>query len=298
MSTSTATALETASPLADWTCLFKSRITLFVAIAAAVGAWTATGGAPLGAVAEAAFYITLTSACACALNQVIERDIDKLMDRTKNRPLPTGRISVRDAVFVAALLGVAGVVGLAVRFNLLSALLSLATIAAYTLVYTPIKRYSSFNTLVGAVPGAMAPLLGAVALNGEPGAWGWGLFATLFVWQFPHFFSIAWLYREDYAKAGMRMLPCEPNSEGLAGRQALLYGVTIVPAGLLPCFGQEATVFYAMGSIGLGLCYIAAAAAFAHRESRTSARRLMFTSLLYLPCLFAVALVDRLVIQL
>ena len=284
--------------IADWAELFKLRITAFVAFAAVTGALLAAPHADLALVLEAALLIAANAAAASAFNQVLERDTDRLMVRTRNRPLVAGRISVRDAVLAAGTLATLGTAGLALRFEPLAGLLALATLVVYVLVYTPLKRLTSFNTVIGALPGAMPPLLGAVALAGEPGIWGWALFANLFVWQFPHFMAIAWIYRDDYARAGLAMLPSVPGGRALAGRQAFLHGLAILPTGLLPLLESQATWFYAFGALAAGVAYLAAAWRFLVREDERSARGLLFTSLLYLPVLYAIALADRLLLQL
>jgi protoheme IX farnesyltransferase len=283
--------------LADWAELGKLKIGVFVALAAFTGGLLAAG--PSSGIAqgvapalEAALYIGMVAAASGVFNQVVERDVDARMPRTMRRPLVTGRIRTRDAVLFGALLAAAGTSALAVRFDVLAALLGLATLLAYVLVYTPLKRVSSFNTTVGAIPGAMPPLIGYVAIAGAPGPWGWMLFASLFVWQFPHFLAIAWLYRADYALGGMRMLPALPDSAGLAGRQSLVYAVALLPVSLLPALRGEAGPAYAVGALALGGGYVLAAALFAHRETTTRARALLFTSLAYLPLLFSLVLLD------
>jgi protoheme IX farnesyltransferase len=210
----------------------------------------------------------------------------------------TGAVRLRDAILAAAALCGAGTVALALRFNTLAALLALATLAAYALVYTPLKRVSSLNTVVGAVPGAMPPLLGWVAISGDTSPWSWFLFAQLFAWQFPHFLAIAWLYREDYARAGLRMLSCVPDVEsarGMAGRQALLYALVLLPLTLWPAVRGEAGPLYALSALALGLAYAGSAAAFALRESERRARVLLLVSLGYLPALLTSVLLDPLV---
>jgi heme o synthase len=293
----TAVAGPAPSLLADWATLTKLRISTFAAVSAGVAALVSRADVGVGRALEAALWIGMTSAAACVFNQVLERDSDGLMERTRRRPLPTGRVGVREAVIGGALLMLVGVGLLAWRFNLLVALLSLATLAAYVLVYTPLKRFTTFNTLVGAVPGAMPPLLGATAVAGTPGVIGLSLFATLFVWQFPHFFAIAWLYREDYQRAGMRMLAAVPGSTGVAGRSSLLHALCILPISLLPVLQRSATLFYALLATGLGVLYVIAAAAFAHQESQRSAKRLLHVSLIYLPLLLLALLIDRLVLM-
>ena len=281
-------------PVADWIALTRPRIASFVALASYVGGWLATDGqAGVARLAEAALYVTLTAAAASIFNAVLERDTDGLMERTKARPLPTGRIGVAPATTVGALAAVGGTLGLALRFEPWAALLALGTILAYALVYTPLKRVTTFNTVVGAVPGAMPPLLGHVAQTGDGGVWGWSLFAVLFVWQFPHFFAIAWLYREDYARADLRMLASAPGSVGLAGRQSLVYCLPILPVSLLPLFERAAGAIYLFGAVAAGLAFVLASLGFALREDERNARRLLRTSLLYLPLLLGLAILDR-----
>ncbi len=286
-------ALAQESLWAAWTTLAKTRITAMVGFAALVGGLVAQGrDAEVARVAEAALWIALVSAASCMFNQLLERDVDARMERTRRRPLVTGRVRPRDVVFVAAGLALVGVLALALRFNTLSALLALATLAAYALVYTPLKRLSTLNTAVGAIPGAMPPLIGFVAVAGAPGAWAWHLFAVLFMWQFPHFLAIAWLYRHDYARAGLKMLPAVEGSEGIAGRQALLYSLALVPVSLLPVLRGDAGPLYAAAALLLGAGYCVAALGFALRQSAPRARTLLYTSLAYLPALFSLVLMD------
>jgi len=282
-------------PLA-WLELTKPRIGLFVVLAAFTGGLLASGPeAELARVALAALLVGAVGSSASVFNQILERDVDRLMRRTASRPLVTGRIQTRDAVLFAALLGLVGTVGLAAWFNALSALLGLSTLVAYALVYTPLKRHTSFNTVVGALPGAMPPLLGYVALAGDAGPWAWMLFAILFAWQFPHFLAIAWLYREDYARAGMKMLPALPGARGIAGRQAFLYSLVLLTVTLLPGARGDAGIVFTVASLLLGLAYAAASAAFAWRESRRSARAVLFVSLVYLPLVLTASLIDPVV---
>ena len=290
-----ATGAAERSP-ADWLTLVRPRVAVFVVFGAFVGGLLATGpGTAALPVAVAAVFVGCTAAAASVFNQVIERDTDARMGRTADRPLPTGRLRVRDAIFFGAALAVVGVAGLALAFNLLAALLAVSTMASYTLVYTPLKRHSTFNTLVGAIPGAMPPMLGYAAIAGEVGPWAWALFGIQFAWQFPHFFAIAWLYRADYAKAGMRMLSAGPGEEGMAGRQALAYAVALLALSILPAANRMAGPVYAIAALALGLAYVVASAAFALRETRTRARAVLLVSLVYLPLILTFVLLDPVV---
>ncbi len=291
-----------AAPVAEqtfvqaWSALCKPRITAMVGFAAFVGGLLAAGsGANLLSLAEACGYIGLVGMASSVFNQLLERDTDARMVRTARRPLVTGRVRARDAVWAGALLTAAGVLGLALRFNTLVALLTLATMVAYVLVYTPLKRFSSLNTAVGAIPGAMPPLLGFVAVTGEASGWAWYLFAILFAWQFPHFLAIAWLYREDYARAGLKMLPALPRTEGMAGRQALLYSLALLPVSLLPALRGDAGWLYVAAALLFGVAYTVASALFALRETRSRARAVLIVSLVYLPALYSLTLMDPLV---
>ncbi|MEX1024584.1 MAG: heme o synthase [Planctomycetota bacterium] len=282
--------LATPSLLADFATLTKPRIGSFVFLATAIGAWL--GGGAAGEVLLAALSVTAVAGASCVFNMVIERDLDRLMARTRNRPLPTGRIAVRDAILFGAALGIAGTVGLALQFSVLAALLALSTLVAYALVYTPLKRVSSLNTVVGAIPGAMPPLLGYVATAGVVDGWAWSLFALLFAWQFPHFLAIAFLYRDDYQAAGMRMLSTEADSDAMVGRQAFLYASLLLPLSFLPAVRGDAGTVFTLGASILGLAFLLVAFRFARKTDRRRARTLLFASLVYLPLVLSLVLVD------
>jgi protoheme IX farnesyltransferase len=284
---------EPRSLVAAWLELTKSRIAAMVVLSAFVAALL--GCAPALAWSRAAFAavcVGLVAASSAIFNHVLERDTDRLMLRTRNRPLVTGQVRVRDALIGACVLGATGTLGLALGYNLLSALLAVTTLVAYALVYTPFKRVSTLNTIVGAVPGAMPPLIAVTAVAGYPASWGLSLFALLFCWQFPHFMAIAWLYREDYARAGMKMLPAMAGNEGVAGRQALIYGLTLLPVSLLPLLRGDAGLTYAIAALTLGALYAGAACRFSLREDRPRARLLLLASILYLPLMYAAIFLD------
>jgi len=288
-----AESAATPGTVADLLALTKPRIASFVALAATVAGLLASGpGTGLGPALEAAFWITCAAASASVFNQAFEKDVDARMARTAGRPVAAGRISVRDAILFGTALATAAVLGLALRHNLLSALLALATIFVYAGVYTPLKRVSTLNTVVGALPGAAPPLLAWAAITGEISGWAWPLFAIVFAWQFPHFMAIAWLHRADYARAGIRMLPCLPGGESMAGRAALAYGLVLLPIAILPGAQGDAGWTYTAGALSLTLAYVAASARFAWRPDERSARALLLTSLAYLPLLLCLILFD------
>jgi protoheme IX farnesyltransferase len=284
----------------DYASMTRPRIGGFVFYAALTGGLVAGGGQALerfsefARAAEAAAWIALSAAGASVFNQVLEKQSDGWMRRTADRPLPTGRIGVRDALLFGTALEAAAIAGLALRFNLLAALLALATFASYVLLYTPLKRLSSLNTVVGAFPGAMPPLLGAVALAGSVQPWAWSLFALLFAWQFPHFMAIGWLNQEDYRRAGVRMLPAL-GVRGAAGLQAVGYSLACLVVSLVPFAQGRAGWVYGAAAAVLGLAYVAASIAFARRESDVSARLLLRCSLLHLPLVYSFVLLDPLV---
>ncbi|MEZ5976471.1 MAG: heme o synthase [Planctomycetota bacterium] len=284
---------RSAHRLSGWLVLLRPRIAVMVVLMAVLGAYLAPGDGGWGRFFEASLYVLLVTGAASVFNQVLERETDALMPRTQHRPLVTGSISVTAAMVYGLVMGVLGVAGMALRFNLLAALLLVVTLVLYVAVYTPLKRVSSLNTIVGAIPGAAPPLLGYTALAGGVGPWAWSLFALLFVWQFPHFMAIAYLYRDDYAQAGHRMLADERSGPGAAGRQALLYAIAILPVSLLPPLGRITYVVYGPGALILGLLYLAPAVLFALKENRERARLLMFASLLYLPAMFALIVFDH-----
>jgi heme o synthase len=237
----------------------------------------------------------LVSAGASVLNHVLERDTDALMARTAGRPLPAGRMDPDVALTFGVLLGILGLADLALGVNLLTALLGAAALSGYVFVYTPLKRISSLATVIGAVPGAIPPMMGWSAVRNELDAAAWVLFGILFFWQLPHFLAIAWLCREDYARGGFPMLPVL-DPEGIrTGRQAVLYGAALVPISLLPSLLGLMGIVYFFGAFAFGMAYLGFSFAFAQARSNPGARRLMLASLLYFPALLLIMLLDRVV---
>jgi protoheme IX farnesyltransferase len=237
----------------------------------------------------------LISAGGSVLNHFLERDTDALMRRTANRPLPAGRMDPDVALLFGVALSVLGLADLALGANLLTALLGAAALAGYIFVYTPLKRISSFATVIGAIPGAIPPMMGWCAVRNQLDLAAWVLFGILFFWQLPHFLAIAWLCREDYARGGFPMLPVL-DPEGIhTGRQAILYGAALVPISLLPSLlGLMGTVYF-VGALAFGLIYLGFSFGFAASRSNPGARRLMLASLLYFPALLLIMLLDRVV---
>jgi protoheme IX farnesyltransferase len=235
----------------------------------------------------------LIASGTAALNQWWERESDKLMRRTASRPLPMGLLTAKRALWFGIALAVAGALELAVWVNVLSALLGAFTLAAYLFVYTPMKSRTHLSTVVGALPGAMPPLMGYAAASGILTREAWTLFFILFVWQFPHFLAIAWMYRDDYARAGIRMLPVvEPDGESTS-RQIILYATTLIPISLLPViFGMSGKI-YLVGAIILGLWFLYTGVRVAFDRTNVRARHVLLASVIYLPMIYGLMVLDR-----
>ena len=288
------TAAEPQSWLSDLAELVKARLSLLVLSTTLVGFLLGQGRAPISWVTLAATLVgTALSACgAAALNQWWERDIDALMRRTRTRPLPAGRMHPNDALLFGIFFSIFGVASL-VLVNALSALLAAATIVIYVLVYTPLKRVSSINTLVGAIPGALPPLIGWIAATGRASLEGWVLFAILWFWQMPHFLAIAWMYRDEYASAGFVFLTGRDAHGDATSRQTVLYSLCLVLVSLVPAFiGLNAPAYF-IGALAVGAAFCALALRFAWLRTREAARVLFFASIIYLPLLLALLVVTR-----
>ena len=279
---------------ADYLELTKPKIAVLALVTVCVGYFLADStNAPALALAHALLGITLVAAGSSALNQLIERRTDARMDRTRNRPLPAGRLTPGEVLAFGAGSGVLGTAWLAWQVNLLTALLSAATLLLYVCIYTPLKRYTALNTVVGAIPGALPPVLGWTAAGGALDEGAFALFAVLFLWQFPHFLAIAWLYREDYARAGLKMLPVQDAERRTTGYLAVGYALALIPVSLLPAECGLAGNGYLWAALLLGAGYAASAVRFMRCQSNVTARRLLWTSLLYLPALLLALVGDH-----
>ena len=230
-----------------------------------------------------------------AYNQIIEKDLDALMNRTKNRPIPAGRLHPMSATVMGVFLSTMGVVVLWLQCGYLSALLSAGTILSYCLIYTPMKRLNSMSTIVGAVPGALPPVMGAAAAAHAVTPSAMLLFAIMFMWQLPHFLAIAWLYRKDYASGGIQVLPVEDPTGKSTFRQAVLGATVLLPIGLVPSVVGVAGDVYFVLALVLGLLYLSTTIWMAIKQDRTAARWSFFSSLLYLPAVFFAMLFNQLV---
>ena len=290
----TDTGEKTPSLLGDVMELVKARLSFLVLITTLVGFLAAWRG-PFDWVLLAATLIgtALCAGGAAALNQWWERDLDSRMKRTANRPLPAGRMQAPDALLFGLLFSAAGIAILWLFANPRAAFLAFATIAIYILVYTPMKRMSSLNTLVGAIPGALPPLIGWVAARGQYDLEGGLLFAILWFWQMPHFLAIAWMYRDDYRDAGCVMLTAHDPEGRATSRQALLYTVCLLAASLMPWAMGFNTAAYFLGALALGAAFTALSAIFLIRRDRNSARTLFFASILYLPLLLGLVVATQ-----
>jgi protoheme IX farnesyltransferase len=274
--------------------LTKPRIAILLVLSSAAGFYMAssTGFEPLLFI-HAMVSITLLAFGVSTLNQYIERDIDPLMERTAERPLPTGRVTGNEALVFGIVQCVVAELYLLLLVNALTALLGLVVIVGYVFLYTPMKTRTSLSTVVGAIPGALPPLMGWTAASNNITVVAWALFATQFLWQFPHFLSIAWLYRDQYANAGIKMLPVVEPSGTLTGRQIVLFSIMLLPVSLAPYFFQISGLIFLVGAILLGLWFLWASVQAARTKSDEMARKLLLVSVIYLPLFFLLMVVDK-----
>lgn len=280
----------------DYMLLTKPRVLVLVLFTVATGALLAAGGTPdWRVVLHALFGTGLVAAGACALNQWWEQDSDGLMRRTEDRPLPSGRLSAGEVLAFGIVTGSGGVAYLAVSlYQPYAALVAAMTFVSYVFVYTPLKRKTSLNTLVGAVPGALPPVIGWTAVRGSLDGEILSLFAVLFLWQVPHFLAIAWIYRDEYAAAGLKMLPVVDRDGGMTGRQMASYCLALLAASLAPVYLGHAGPLYLLGALALGLFFLIGTLRFARKASVPQARRVLRASLIYLPALLALLVLDGL----
>lgn len=283
------------SRVTDIVILTKARVNALVVATTAGGYYMASYG-PIdpGALGVTCLGTALVASGAAAFNQVTERATDRLMDRTRLRPVADGRMTPGEGRTVAAALSLTGLLMLWLGVNLAASLVALATLLIYTAVYTPLKCRTSVSTIVGAVPGALPPLIGWAGAGGslaDPAAWA--LFLLMFLWQLPHFLAIAWIYRDDYARAGLPMLPVIDRHGALTGRQVTLWAATILPFSEMPFLLGLTTRAYAVGAFVLGVAQLAIAIRFAVRRTDQNARALFYASITYLPLLWMLMAVAR-----
>ena len=284
-----------ASRIANYVALTKPRIAVLVLFTVGAGVLFAAGpDVSFLLLFHAVFGTALVASGASALNQWLEQHTDARMRRTQNRPLPAGRLSPLEVFLFGVVLGVVGVAYLALALpSPLAAAVAALTFALYVAVYTPLKRVTTLNTLVGAVPGALPPVIGWCAVTGRFDPQALALFAILFLWQVPHFLAIAWMYREEYARAGLQMLPGVDPDGRITAMQMRLYCLALMAGALMPVFLGSAGVVYVVGSLALGVYFLLPTLAFGRERSTPAARRVLRASLVYLPGLLLVLLLDR-----
>ena len=290
---SAAAAVEK-SWLAVFSDLVKARLTLLVLLTTLVGFYMGyPGPIDLFLLLHAMLGTALVAAGASALNQLLEREHDAKMERTEDRPLPSGRLQPGTVLLFGGISAGLGLIYLALAVNPLTALLGSLTLGSYLFIYTPLKRVTTLNTVVGAIPGALPPLMGWTAARGEITAGGWALFAILFFWQLPHFLAIAWIYREEYARAGFVMLPAVDPSGERTGRQAVSHTLGLLPFSLCPFIFHLAGPVYLAGALLLGAAYLWFSIQFSRQLTVAGARRLFFMSISYLPLLLGLMVLDK-----
>lgn len=294
LSTKASTQIRASEKLRDYYDLAKPGIGFYAVISAFAAYWL---GSSRPVDFPHLFWTILATAFVTAgggaLNQLLEINEDRLMKRTANRPLPSGRVSVRSAMVFGAAFSIAGLLLMQFAVGPLATLLSVATLVGYLFVYTPLKKRSHLSTVVGAFPGAIPILIGWVAATGSINLKGWTLFTILFLWQIPHFLAIAWMYRKDYARAGFPMLSVIDADGNRVGRQVLLWVALLLPVSLFPTVLGMTGLLYFIGAFILGVGFIGAGVYSGMQTSNTASRRLLFASIIYLPLLLILMVVDK-----
>lgn len=273
--------------------LVKARLTMMVLVTTTMGFHLAANVMDWALLFHTLFGTGLLAGGAAVLNQYLEKDLDANMPRTASRPIPAGQISSEAALLMGGAMGAIGLVYLAVQVNLLTSVIGAVTLVSYIAVYTPLKRVTPLNTVVGAVPGALPPLMGWTAAGGAITEKGLALVAILYFWQLPHFFAIAWIYRDQYANAGFVMLSLDDETGERTSQQAIVYALSLLPFSTLPYMFGMAGVAYLAGALILGGLYLALAILFYQKLSVASARRLFMYSIIYLPLLYGLIFIDR-----
>jgi heme o synthase len=288
-------AARVRATVADYWALTKPEINFLIALATFAGFYLAHPGGhrafPVWLMTHALLGTLLVASGTGALNQYLERRFDAQMRRTARRPVAAGRMEPSSALWFGITLSVAGAGYLAATTNILASLLAVATLASYLFVYTPLKRITPLSTLVGAIPGAMPPLIGAAAASGRLSSEAWVLYLILFLWQFPHFMAIAWMYREDYDQAGYLVLPRGHSRDRIVTLQTILPLLLLVPAALLPTVFCDSGLLYRLGACLLSVSFLYCGIQFVLHRSGATARRLLVASIFYLPLLLVLTMV-------
>jgi protoheme IX farnesyltransferase len=281
------------SAIASYIELTKPKIALMVLLTTLIGYYLGAEG--IDSYLNL-FFVMLGTALvgggASVLNQYLERDTDALMERTRNRPLPSGVVAPQVALYMGTAMCVGGVFQLLWCVNIFAAFLALLSAFLYVLVYTPMKRFTWLNTSVGAIPGAIPPMIGWAGATNDIGAGAWLLFLILYLWQHPHFFAIAWMWRSDYKRGGLKMLPTVENGEARTIRQGIFFSILLIPASLLPTIVDLSGWIYFFGALALGLVMLASDIVFSIRRTDEAARLVLRTSLVYLPVLLLLFIAD------
>ena len=298
MKEASAEILRSATGEKSWSSVFadlvKARLTTLVLLTTLVGFYLGWRGAMNYTLMLNTLTATaLVAAGASALNQLLEREYDAKMRRTQSRPLPSGRLQPTTVAIFGGACSVAGLVYLALAVNLLTSVLGAVTLVSYLFIYTPLKRVTWLNTAIGAVPGALPPLMGWTAARNELNSEGWALFAILFFWQLPHFFAIAWMYRDEYAKAGFKMLPAVDSSGSRTAQQAVSNTLALLAVSLFPFVFKMAGTTYLVGALVVGVVFLWAAIQFSRQLTLARAKQLFFASIIYLPLLLALMVWDK-----
>jgi len=280
--------------LRDYWVLTKPEVNLLVVMSTLAGFYLAWRG-PLNfsLLLNALFGTLLVASGTGTLNQYMERSSDCSMRRTARRPLPAGRLHPAEALIFGILLSIGGGLLLWLEVNALASILALLTLATYLLIYTPLKKKTGLCTLIGAFPGAMPPLIGWAAARGSLNAESLVLYAILFLWQFPHFLAIAWMYREDYSRAGLRMLPPDDLEGRVTSRRIMILLGALVLVSMIPALMGQAGMIYLLGAVALGGFFLLHGARLARSRTNTLARRLVLASVIYLPLIFSLMMLDK-----
>ena len=282
------------SKLADYIALTKFRLLLLVLVTVGIGYYLAS---PQFNNLVSLFNVLLGVACvgagANALNQWYEQDHDRRMDRTRQRPIPAGRLNSKEALSFGIIISFVGLVYLTLTTNGITVLLGLGTWASYLFIYTPLKPKTILNTWVGAIPGAIPPLMGWTALRGTLDPEALSLFAILYFWQLPHFFAISWVYRDDYQKGGFRMLSLVDPTGSRTSHQMLIHMICLLLASIILYFTQQTGLLYLVSAVGLGGLFLGSILLFYQQKNTENARRVFFASIIYFPILWIVMILDR-----
>ena len=276
----------------DYWALTKPEVNFLVLVATFVGFRLGSNSVPALVLVYTLVGTLLVASGAGTLNQFLERSFDEQMRRTSRRPLAAGKLRPSNALWFGISLSVLGGLYL-VTINMLTALLAVATLLSYLFLYTPLKRKTPLCTLVGAFPGAVPPLIGWAAARGRLDPEAWVLYSIIFFWQFPHFMAIAWMYRQDYSRAGYQVLPWEGARDSFVIWQSVAFSLALIPVSLIPTFTGESGSLYAIGAAALSLAFLYSSARFAFHRSNVAARQLLLASILYLPLLLGLLLLDR-----